>query len=139
MFFVLSKTLGYLLLPTNFLIAIGFVGAILMLTRFASFGRKLVIAAVLLLVICGLSPLGKALLYPLEARFPPWDAARGAPDGIIVLGASIESLSPPLWRGDIRTRAWFFPSAARTSSRTMHEKPISRAPSSKASVSTNRG
>jgi uncharacterized SAM-binding protein YcdF (DUF218 family) len=90
LFFVLSKTLGYLLLPTNFLIAIGFVGAILMATRFASLGRKLVIASVLLLVICGLSPLGKVLLYPLEQRFPPWDATRGAPDGIIVLGASYE-------------------------------------------------
>jgi uncharacterized SAM-binding protein YcdF (DUF218 family) len=87
LFFVLSKTLGYLLLPTNFLIAIGFIGAILMATRFASLGRKLVIAAVLLLVICGLSPLGKALLYPLEARFPPWDAARGAPDRIIAAAA----------------------------------------------------
>ena len=91
MFFVLSKTLGYLLLPTNFLIAIGFVGAVLMATRFASLGRKLVIASVLLLVICGLSPLGKALLYPLEQRFPPWDAARGAPDGIIILGGSIDA------------------------------------------------
>ena len=58
LFFVLSKTLGFMLLPTNFLIGIGFVGAILMATRFASLGRKLVIAAVLLLVICGLSPLG---------------------------------------------------------------------------------
>jgi hypothetical protein len=46
LFFVLSKTLGYLLLPTNFLIAIGFVGAILMVTRVESLGRKLVIAAV---------------------------------------------------------------------------------------------
>jgi uncharacterized SAM-binding protein YcdF (DUF218 family) len=91
LFFVLSKTIGYLLLPTNHLIAIGFVGAIQMVTRFASLGRKLVIAAVLLLVICGLSPLGNLLLYPLESRFPPWDAARGAPDGIIVLGASIEA------------------------------------------------
>jgi uncharacterized SAM-binding protein YcdF (DUF218 family) len=91
LFFVLSKTIGYLLLPTNLLIAIGFVGAILMVTRIASFGRKLVMAAVLLLVICGLSPLGNLLLYPLESRFPPWDAARGAPDGIIVLGASIEA------------------------------------------------
>jgi uncharacterized SAM-binding protein YcdF (DUF218 family) len=91
LFFVLSKTIGYLLLPTNLLIAIGFVGAILMVTRFASLGRKLVITAVLLLVICGLSPLGNLLLYPLESRFPPWDAARGAPDGIIVLGASIEA------------------------------------------------
>ncbi|NOJ49404.1 YdcF family protein [Bradyrhizobium archetypum] len=91
MFFVLSKTLGFLLLPTNFLIGVGFVGAILMFTRFASLGRKLVIAAVLLLVICGLSPLGNLLLYPLEQRFPPWDSSRGAPDGIIVLGASIEA------------------------------------------------
>jgi uncharacterized SAM-binding protein YcdF (DUF218 family) len=91
LFFVLSKTLGYLLLPTNLLIAIGVVGAILMVTRFASLGRKLVTAAVLLLVICGLSPLGTLLLYPLESRFPPWDAERGAPDGVIVLGASIEA------------------------------------------------
>ena len=91
MFFFLSKTLGFMLLPTNLLIGIGFVGAILMFTRFASLGRKLVIAAVLLLVICGLSPLGNLLLYPLEQRFPPWDAARGTPDGIIVLGASIEA------------------------------------------------
>ena len=70
MFFVLSKTLGFMLLPTNLLIGIGLLGAILMVTRFASLGRKLVIAAVLLLVICGLSPLGKALLYPLEQHFP---------------------------------------------------------------------
>jgi uncharacterized SAM-binding protein YcdF (DUF218 family) len=92
LFFVLSKTLGFLLLPTNLLIGVGFVGAILMFTRFASLGRKLVIAAVLLLIICGLSPLGNLLLYPLEQRFPPWEAGSGAPpDGIIVLGASIEA------------------------------------------------
>jgi uncharacterized SAM-binding protein YcdF (DUF218 family) len=92
LFFVLSKTLGFLLLPTNFLIGVGFIGAILLLTRFASLGRKLVIASVLLLVICGLSPLGNYLLYPLESRFPPWEAGAGAPpDGIIVLGASIEA------------------------------------------------
>jgi uncharacterized SAM-binding protein YcdF (DUF218 family) len=92
LFFVLSKTLGFLLLPTNLLIGVGFIGAILLLTRFASLGRKLVMASVLLLVICGLSPLGNYLLYPLESRFPPWDAGAGAaPDGIIILGASIEA------------------------------------------------
>src|SRR3954452_5306563 len=80
-----------MLLPTNFLIGVGVVGAILLLTRFASLGRKLVIAAVLLLVVCGLSPLGALLLYPLEQRFPPWDAGRGAPDGIIILGGSIDA------------------------------------------------
>ena len=91
MFFILSKTLGAMLLPTNFLIGVGVVGAVLLLTRFARVGRKLVITSVLLLVVCGLSPLGTLLLYPLEQRFPPWDSARGAPDGIIVLGASIEA------------------------------------------------
>ena len=92
MFFILSKTLGFLLLPTNFLIGVGFIGAILLLTRFASLGRKLVISAVLLLVVCGLSPLGNYLLYSLESRFPAWEAGGGAaPDGIVILGASIEA------------------------------------------------
>ncbi len=31
------------------------------------------------------------LLYLLEHRFPSWDAARGAPDGVIVLGGSIDA------------------------------------------------
>src|ERR1700688_2499806 len=78
-----------MLLPTNFLIGVGLFGAILQVTRFASLGRKLLIASVVLFAICGFSPLGKWVLYPLESRFPPWDAARGAPDGIVVLGGSV--------------------------------------------------
>ncbi|MGC8159859.1 YdcF family protein, partial [Salmonella enterica] len=31
------------------------------------------------------------LLYPLESRFPPWDPSRGAPDGIVVLGGSVDT------------------------------------------------
>jgi len=91
LFFTLSKTLGLMLLPTNFLIGVGLFGAILLATRFASLGRKLMVASVVLLAICGFSPLGRLLLYPLESRFPPWDAAVGAPAGIIVLGGSIEA------------------------------------------------
>ena len=91
MFFVLSKTIGFALLPTNFLIGLGFIGAVLLLTRWAWLGRKLVMVATVLLVICGLSPLGYMLLYPLESRFPSWDPARGAPDGIIVLGGSVDT------------------------------------------------
>jgi uncharacterized SAM-binding protein YcdF (DUF218 family) len=45
----------------------------------------------LLLAIAGFSPLGNWLLYPLEQRFPPWNPAQGAPDGIIVLGGSIDA------------------------------------------------
>jgi uncharacterized SAM-binding protein YcdF (DUF218 family) len=60
-----------------------------MATRFAWLGRRLLVASVLLLAICGFSPLGDWVLYPLESRFPAWDAARGMPDGIVVLGGSI--------------------------------------------------
>ena len=90
MFFVLSKTLGLMALPTNFLIGLGLVGALLLATRFASAGRKIMVASIALLAVCAFSPLGNLILYPLESRFPPWDAARGAPDGIVVLGGSID-------------------------------------------------
>src|SRR3978361_1598448 len=71
-----------MLLPTNLLIGVGIAGLILRFPRFAWLGRKLLIASIVLLAICGFSPLGNLLLYPLEARFPPWDASGGAPDGI---------------------------------------------------------
>jgi uncharacterized SAM-binding protein YcdF (DUF218 family) len=104
LFFVLSKTLGVMLLPANFLIGAGVVGAILMATRFVSTGRKLVVASLLLLAICAFSPVGYMLLYPLEQRFPPWDSSRGAPDGIVVLGASIDAdLSVAHGTGVVRT------------------------------------
>jgi uncharacterized SAM-binding protein YcdF (DUF218 family) len=90
LFFALSKTIGIMLLPSNFLIGIGVAGLLLLPTRLARLGRKLMIASIVLLAICGFSPLGNLLLYPLESRFPPWDAARGAPDGIVVLGGSID-------------------------------------------------
>jgi uncharacterized SAM-binding protein YcdF (DUF218 family) len=91
LFFFLSKTLGIVLLPANLLIGAGLLGAILLATRLASLGRKLLIASVVLLAICGFSPLGNLVLYPLETRFPPWDATQGAPDGIVVLGGSIDA------------------------------------------------
>ena len=91
MFFILSKTIGILLLPANSLIGLGLIGIVLLATRLAPLGRKLLVVSVLLLAICGFSPLGYALLYPLESRFPPWDAARGAPDGIIILGGPIDT------------------------------------------------
>jgi uncharacterized SAM-binding protein YcdF (DUF218 family) len=89
-FFFLSKTIGVLLLPSNLLMAIGIAGLILLLTRLAPLGRKLVVASVLSLTICGYSPLGYWLLYPLESRFPPWDDTSGVLDGIVVLGGAIE-------------------------------------------------
>jgi uncharacterized SAM-binding protein YcdF (DUF218 family) len=97
-FFFLSKTLGVLLLPSNLLIGVGIVGLILLLTRFVPLGRKLVVASVLLLAICGFSPIGNWLLYPLEARFPQWKETGGAPDGVIVLGGAIDPNLSAIYR-----------------------------------------
>ena len=40
--------------------------------------------------VVGIGPLGKALIKPLEDRFPPWDESRGPPAGIVVLGGAID-------------------------------------------------
>lgn len=90
MFFVLSKTAGVMAMPTNFLIGLGLIGMLLLVNRFAPLGRKLLVISIVLLAICGFSPLSNWLIFPLETRFPPWNAARGAPDGIVVLGGPID-------------------------------------------------
>ena len=92
MFFVLSKLLAFFTFPSNVLILIGILGLVLLPTRFARGGRRLAFLSLILLAILGFSPVGNALIIPLEDRFPPWDAARGPPDGIIVLGGAIDGL-----------------------------------------------
>jgi uncharacterized SAM-binding protein YcdF (DUF218 family) len=94
MFFILSKLLGFFAIPSNLVVLIGIVGLLLLPTRFARTGRWLAFVSLIVLAILGLSPIGNALIIPLEDRFPPWDAARGAPDGIIVLGGAIDASGP---------------------------------------------
>src|SRR5947209_15763365 len=89
MFFALSKILGFFAIPSNLVVSIGVLGLLLLPTRFARAGRALAFASLIVLAILGLSPIGNALIIPLEERFPRWDATRGAPDGIIVLGGAI--------------------------------------------------
>jgi uncharacterized SAM-binding protein YcdF (DUF218 family) len=89
MFFVLSKVLGFFAVPSNLVISIGLLGLVLLATRFHRAGRRLAFASLVTLAVLGLSPVGNALMLPLEERFPPWDPGRGAPHGIIVLGGSI--------------------------------------------------
>jgi uncharacterized SAM-binding protein YcdF (DUF218 family) len=89
MFFVLSKVLGFFAIPSNLVISIGLLGILLLPTRFARVGRRMAFASLVLLAILGLSPIGNALILPLEQRFPAWDPAAGAPAGIVVLGGAI--------------------------------------------------
>jgi uncharacterized SAM-binding protein YcdF (DUF218 family) len=89
MLFTASKVLGFFTHPSNLLVLTLLVGILLMATRFVTLGRVMAVAALGLLVLFGIGPAGNWLMFPLEQRFPKWDAARGAPDGIIVLGGSI--------------------------------------------------
>ena len=89
MFFILSKVLGFFANPSNLMIALGLLGVLMLATRLARTGKLLTVASLLALALLGLSPLGNALIIPLEQRFPPWDDSRGPPAGIVVLGGAI--------------------------------------------------
>jgi len=91
MFFILSKTVVFLLLPSNLLMMLGVIGLVLIATRFRRAGMRLALGSLVLLALLGFSPLGAILAHTLESRFPPWDPARGAPDGIVVLGGGINA------------------------------------------------
>jgi uncharacterized SAM-binding protein YcdF (DUF218 family) len=89
MFFTASKILGFFAIPSNLVMAFGLAGILLLPTRFVRAGRGLIVASLVALAVLGYSPIGNLLIMPLEQRFPPWDASRGAPDGIVVLGGAI--------------------------------------------------
>ncbi len=90
MFFLVSKTVAFLLLPSNILIVLGLFGVVLMAARRTRAGTCLLLTSIVLLAIAGWWPAGNLLTHTLESRFPPWNATR-APDGIVVLGGAIKS------------------------------------------------
>jgi uncharacterized SAM-binding protein YcdF (DUF218 family) len=90
MFFVLSKTLGVFLVPSNLTIAFGALGLGLVFSRRRRLGGRLLAGCVAALLIFGFSPIGALLLLPLETRFPPWTPNADDPAGIIVLGGGVD-------------------------------------------------
>jgi uncharacterized SAM-binding protein YcdF (DUF218 family) len=64
-------------------------GLVLAFTRWRRAGLRLAGASGILLAVCAILPTGLHLQNALENRFPRWDASRGAPDGIVVLGGVI--------------------------------------------------
>jgi uncharacterized SAM-binding protein YcdF (DUF218 family) len=90
-FFVLAKVLWFVLQPSSLMVGTTLAGAALAPTRWYRLGRRLLWGGAVALLICGLTPLGDALILPLEGRFPRAEigAASGAGrsvTGIIVLG-----------------------------------------------------
>ena len=92
MFYVLSKFVGFFLIPMHVLLGLGVAGILLSVTRFPRFGRFLVTTSFLLMLAVGFLPIGTALTLPLEQRFPAWSSSDGAPKGIVVLGGVIDPI-----------------------------------------------
>ena len=93
MFFILSKTIWFLIQPTSFLIFLGVVGIFLLWTKWAYIGKIVVTVCVLGLLILGLSPISNVMLLPLEERFSRPDLSQMPEhiDGIIVLGGASDT------------------------------------------------
>ncbi len=89
MFFIFSKFLGFVALPSNLLIEIGIVGVLLLFTQYRRLASWLVVTSIVLTAVVGWSPLGNILILPLEQRFPPWNASRGPPTGLVILGGAV--------------------------------------------------
>lgn len=90
MFFVTSKIFEFFLAPVHFAIFVCVVGAALLYTRWRGWGRALATFGALALLLMAFGPLGDFLAAPLEARFPPPPDDMPAPDGIIVLGGTVD-------------------------------------------------
>jgi uncharacterized SAM-binding protein YcdF (DUF218 family) len=102
----MSKTVGWILTPSNFIVTLGAIGLVCLVTPLVSLGRRLIAASVGLMLLCAFTPFGYWILVPLEQRFPVWNSTLGPPDGVIVLGGSI---APDI---SIARRTGVFPYAA---------------------------
>lgn len=92
MFYYLAKILWFAVQPSMGLMLVLALGLVFLWTRWARAGRRIAAAAGAMLLVAGLSPLGQALTWPLEDRFPPADLDHGAPVvGIVVLGGAFDT------------------------------------------------
>jgi uncharacterized SAM-binding protein YcdF (DUF218 family) len=90
MFFFISKLVGFFLVPSNLFVLLALLGILVSLAGWPRFGRRCTIASVLLLAICGWSPLGPAGVMALEDRFPQPAIDRPVA-GIILLGGAVDT------------------------------------------------
>jgi uncharacterized SAM-binding protein YcdF (DUF218 family) len=91
MFYYVSKIFWFFAVPSNFLVLMILVGAVLRATRFPRTGQRLIMAGVLALLVAGLTPLSIWLLMPLETRFAPYKDDGAPVTGVVFLGGSFET------------------------------------------------
>lgn len=90
MFFILSKVGEFFITPAHVGLFLTAFGVALLFSRFWRQGRTLASIGVVSLLVMSFSPLGALLILPLENRFPAPTENASAPDGVIVLGGSVD-------------------------------------------------
>ena len=100
MFFYISKFFWFILQPSNAVLFLLILGIAMLWSRWARTGRWIVFAAGMTLLVGGLSPLGHALLLPLENRFERSALEHGPPAGILILGGA-QDMSVTAARGAV--------------------------------------
>ncbi len=88
--FLISKLVGFVLLPSNFIGIVGGLGLLSLLLRGIRLGRSLLAIAALMLIVAGWSPLGGIALTVLEDRFPQ-PSLSGPVSGIVMLGGGVDT------------------------------------------------
>jgi uncharacterized SAM-binding protein YcdF (DUF218 family) len=91
MFFISSKVLWVFAAPTNLLLIVAVLGALLLFTRFMRLGRFLAVVGIAGLFVLGATPFSRSIMRLLEDRFPVAGTDLGRVDGIIVLGGAVGS------------------------------------------------
>jgi len=91
MFYFVSKIVWFFLTPSNALVVLALTGFALQWTRHARAGSRLAGGAAAALLVAGLTPLGNALILPLEARFPAFVDDGTSVAGIVVIGGTFDT------------------------------------------------
>jgi uncharacterized SAM-binding protein YcdF (DUF218 family) len=89
-FYALSKIFWFLAQPSSLIALLIAAGIAMVATRFQRAAKRMIWTGAVLLIVLGLSPVGGALILPLEERFPRPDLSQPGTrvDGIIVLGGA---------------------------------------------------
>jgi uncharacterized SAM-binding protein YcdF (DUF218 family) len=99
MLFILSKIFEFFAAPTHLALFVAGLGAALLYSPAKAWGRRLTALGAVLLFAMAFGPFADMMSAPLETRFPPPPGDMPAPDGVIVLGGSVdEKLSAEVGR-----------------------------------------
>jgi uncharacterized SAM-binding protein YcdF (DUF218 family) len=90
MFFIISKSAGFVTTPTHLAVGLVVLGAALLWTRWHSAGRRITTIGGVLLFALAFLPLAAIFVAPLENRFPLPRGDMAPPTGIIVLGGGTD-------------------------------------------------